>query len=157
MKTTARSLHGEADPNSSSPSEAEDYIKAEKLLLMKAPLPQVVYDPSNLIGSRRWRHSQVLVNHFWSRFIRHYLPILQERHKWQKDAECLKPDQVVLIVDPQLPRALWPVGKVTTTYPGADGRIRTAAVKVKDGMYIQPVARLVLLPMLEDDDKDPHT
>ncbi|XP_025763702.1 uncharacterized protein LOC109202593 [Oreochromis niloticus] len=121
-----------------------------------ASLPQVVYDPSNLIGSRRWRHSQVLVDHFWSRFTRHYLPILQERQKWQKEAECLKPDQVVLIVDPQLPRALWPVGKVTTTYPGADGRIRTAAVKVKDRTYIRPVARLVSLPMLEED-KDPHT
>ncbi|CAI5677208.1 unnamed protein product [Oreochromis niloticus] len=121
-----------------------------------ASLPQVVYDPSNLIGGRRWRHSQVLVDHFWSRFIRHYLPILQERQKWQKDAECLKPDQVVLIVDPQLPRALWPVGKVTTTYPGADGSIRTAAVKVKDRTYIRPVARLASLPMLEDD-KDPRT
>lgn len=100
--------------------------------------------------NRRWRHSQVLADHFWSGFIRHYLPSLQERQKWKKDGKQLEPHQVVLIVDPQLPRALWPVGRVTATYPGADGRIRTAAIKVKDWTYIRPVARLVQLPKFED-------
>lgn len=70
-----------------------------------ASLPQAVYDPSNTLGNRRWWHSQVLVDHFWSRFISHYLPGLQERQKWRKDGKHLEPNQVVLIVDPQLPRA----------------------------------------------------
>ena len=117
-----------------------------------ASLPQVVYDPSNTLGNRRWRHSQVLVDHFWSRFIGHHLPTLQERQKWQKDGKCLMPNQVVLIVDSQLPRASWNVRKVTDTYPGVDGRIRTAAINVKDRTYIRPVARLVQLPKLEDDE-----
>ena len=205
MQTTARSLHGAADSNSDSPSEAADDIKAENLLLRRAQLesfpeevkalisdrplptssrlgslspeydkdagllriggrlrraeqlPQAVYDPSNTLGNRRWRHSQVLVDHFWSRFISHYLPSLQERKKWLKDGKQLEPNQVVLIVDPQLPRALWPVGKVTTTYLGADGRIRTAAIKVKDRTYVRPVARLVQLPKLEDAAEDSVT
>ncbi|XP_030581524.1 uncharacterized protein LOC115779573 [Archocentrus centrarchus] len=136
-----------ADPDPITPS----------ILLMgryDASLPQVMYDQSDLLGKRRWRHSQVLVDHFWSRFISHYLPSLQERQKWLRDGKCLTPNQVVLIVDPQLPRASWPVGKVTTTYPGADGRIRTAAVKVKDRTYIRPVARLVALPKFEDEEDD---
>lgn len=66
----------------------------------------------------------------------------------------LESDQVVLIVDPQLPQALWPVGKVTATYPGADGRIRIAAIKVNDQTYVRPVARLVQLPNLKDDIED---
>ncbi|XP_058508983.1 uncharacterized protein LOC131475122 [Solea solea] len=139
-----------ADPDPITPS----------ILLMgryDASLPQVVYDPSNTLGNRRWRHSQVLVDHFWSRFISHYLPSLQERQKWLKDGKQLEPNQVVLIVDPQLPRALWPVGKVTATYPGADGRIRTAAIKVKDRTYVRPVARLVQLPKLEDSAEVPVT
>lgn len=119
-----------------------------------ASLPHAVYDSSNTLGNRRWRHSQVLVDHFWSGFIRHYLPRLQERQKWQKDGKQLEPDQVVLIVDPQLPRPLWPVGKVTATYPGADGRIWTAAIKVKDRTYVRTVARLVQLPKLEDAAED---
>ena len=35
-----------------------------------------------------------------------------------------------MMVDPYLTRALWPVGRITEVYPGADGRIRTVQVKV---------------------------
>ncbi|KAL0153566.1 hypothetical protein M9458_051180 [Cirrhinus mrigala] len=68
-------------------------------------LPQVLYDSSNLLGTRRWKHSQVLADHFWSRFIHYYLPNLQERQKWRTDGREIGLDQVVLIVDP---RACWP-------------------------------------------------
>ncbi|XP_023253587.1 uncharacterized protein LOC111648064 [Seriola lalandi dorsalis] len=113
-------------------------------------LPQALYDSSGVLGTRRWKHSQVLADNFWSTFIRRYLPSLQGRSKWQTDGQQLAVDQVVLIVDPQLPRALWPVGKVVETYPGADGRIRTATVKIKDRTYVRPVARLIQLPKISD-------
>ena len=129
------------------------------LLLMgrhDSSLPQAIYGPGDL-GRRRWRHSQVLADRFWSSFIRHYLPGLQKRHKWQKDGKALAEDDIVLIVDPQLPRAAWPVGKVTRTYPGEDGRVRTATVQVKDRSYVRPVARLIQLPALEDTDDQEST
>lgn len=116
-------------------------------------LPQALYDSSRILGTRRWRHSQVLADNFWSTFIRRYLPTLQGRPKWRTDGDQLTADQVVLIVDPQLPRALWPVGRVTETYPGADGRIRTASVKVKDKTYVRPVARLIRLPKISDSEE----
>lgn len=91
---------------------------APSILLMgrhDASLPQAVCDPSNTLRNCRWRHSQVLVDHFWSRFISHYLPSLQERQRWLKDGKQPRTKtKVVLIVDPLIPRALWPVGKVTT-------------------------------------------
>lgn len=117
-------------------------------------LPQALYDSSSILGTRRWRHSQVLADNFWSTFIRRYLPSLQGRSKWQTDGGQLAVDQVVLIVDPQLPRGLWPVGKVVKTYPGADGNIRTATVKVKDKTYIRPVTRLIQLPKISDSEDD---
>lgn len=113
-------------------------------------LPQAVYDSTDLLGTRRWRHSQVLADHFWSSFIRHYLPTLQERHKWRKDSKELSVGQVVLIVDQQLPRASWPVGKITQTHPGTDGRVRTVTVQVKKKTYLRPVAKLVPLPSVPD-------
>nr|XP_055033759.1 uncharacterized protein LOC129422083 [Misgurnus anguillicaudatus] len=125
------------------------------LLLMgrrDASLPQVLYDPNNLLGRRRWRHSQVLADCFWAAFIRQYLPGMQGRTKWKTDGIELKVGQVVLVVDPQLPRSLWPVGTVTETLPGADGRIRIARVNVKDKVYTRPVVRLIPLPHLEDND-----
>ncbi|XP_048061180.1 uncharacterized protein LOC125277035 [Megalobrama amblycephala] len=125
------------------------------LLLMgrrDASLPQVLYDSNNLLGRRKWRHSQVLADCFWTAFIRHYLPGLHGRHKWRTDVKELTVGQVVLIVDPQLPRALWPVGTVTEILAGADGRIRIARVRVKEKTYTRPVVRLIPLPHLEDDD-----
>lgn len=139
----------------SSDSSDLDPVTPNLLLMGRhdASLPQAIYDPSAL-GRRRWRHSQALADHFWSSFIRHYLPGLQERSKWRKDGTALSVGQVVLIMDPQLPRASWPVGRITRTYPGPDERIRTASVQVKDRTYVRPVARLIPLPALEDTDND---
>lgn len=125
------------------------------LLLMgrrDASLPQAIYSSSDLLGRRRWRHSQILADHFWVNFIRHYLPSLQPRQKWQKDTANLSTGQIVMIVDPQLPRALWPIGRVAKTFAGVDNRIRTAEVQVKGRTYLRPVARLVKLPSWEDEE-----
>ncbi|XP_053369684.1 uncharacterized protein LOC128543319 [Clarias gariepinus] len=139
-----------ADPDPITPS----------ILLMgrhDSSLPQVMYDSGNLLGTRRWRHSQILADQFWTRFIHYYLPTLQERQKWLKDNSNVRVNQVVLIIDPQLPRALWPVGTVTRTFPGPDGQIRTVEVQVQDRTYVRPVARLVPLPKLVDDDHNSPT
>lgn len=51
-----------------------------KLLLMgrlDSSLPQVVYPESELLSHRRWRHTQVLADQFWRKFIRSYRPTLQ--------------------------------------------------------------------------------
>lgn len=45
------------------------------LLLMgrlNGSLPQVLYQNKELHSSLRWRHSQILTDHFWSSFVRHY-------------------------------------------------------------------------------------
>ncbi len=96
-----------------------------------ASLPQVIYQESEILSRRRWRHSQLLAEHFWRHFLKYYLPDLQARQKWKTEKKTLEIGDVVLIVDPQLPRALWPVGRITQVFPGADGRVRTANVDVK--------------------------
>ncbi|XP_052456318.1 uncharacterized protein LOC128016040 [Carassius gibelio] len=123
------------------------------LLLMgrrDASLPQAVYGPSNLLGRRRYRHSQVIADHFWTQFLRNYLPSLQLRQKWQNITPNLAVDQVVLIADSQLPRAQWPVGKITRVLPSDDGAIRAAEVDIKGNTYIRPVAKLIVLPEMPE-------
>lgn len=124
-------------------------------LLMGRPdssLPQVVYPKSELLSRKRWRHSQVLTDHFWKHYIRHFLPTLQARQKWQTEKDDITVGTIVLIVDQQTPRALWQVGTVTSVIPGADGRVRTAVVQVKGRTYTRPVVRLIKLPALPPDD-----
>ncbi|KAI7790024.1 hypothetical protein IRJ41_019694, partial [Triplophysa rosa] len=77
------------------------------LLLMgqrDSSLPQVAYAPGEM-GRRRWRHCQSIIDQFWTHFTRNYLPTLQTRQKWQRTSDNLEVDSVVLVVDPQLPRA----------------------------------------------------
>ncbi|KAL0171405.1 hypothetical protein M9458_031716, partial [Cirrhinus mrigala] len=109
-----------------------------------ASLPQVIYQESEMLSRRRWRHSQLLAEHFWKHFLKHYLPDLQTRQKWKTEKRTLEIGDVVLIIDPQLPRALWPVGRVTQVFPGADD--------VKGKTYTRIVARLIQLPALPEDD-----
>lgn len=126
-------------------------------LLMGRPdssLPQVVYPESDLLSRKRWRHSQILSDHFWKHFIQDFLPTLQARQKWNKEEENMTVGTVVLIADDQLPRALWRVGTVTSVFPGSDGRVRTASIKVKDHTYTRPVSRLIRLPALPPDTDD---
>ncbi|KAG1926322.1 guanine nucleotide-binding protein G(I)/G(S)/G(O) subunit gamma-2 [Pimephales promelas] len=126
-------------------------------LLMGRPdgsLPQVVYPETELLSRRRWRHSQVLADQFWSRFIREYLPGLQTRQKWHSASPKLLDKAVVMLVDPQLPRALWPIGHVTKIHRSDDGCIRSADVDIKGHVYTRPVARLVMLPALPSGEDD---
>ena len=69
-------------------------------------LPQTVYEESELLSRRRWKHSQILADQFWM----HFIPTLQTRSKLHKDTPALQPDDIVMVMDPLLPRALWPVG-----------------------------------------------
>lgn len=122
-------------------------------LLMGRPdasLPLTIYPQSELVSRRRWRHSQILADQFWKCFLKFYLPGLQNRQKWQKDSVDIQLGTTVLIIDPQLPRALWPVGQVKEIIPGADTKVRIARVKVGDKTYTRPVARLIQLTAIPD-------
>ncbi|KAL7849939.1 hypothetical protein SRHO_G00192880 [Serrasalmus rhombeus] len=131
-------------------------------LLMGRPdgsLLQVVYPESEILSRRRWRHSQILADHFWSRFIRDYLPSLQTRQKWHSSPPELLDNAVVMMVDPQLPRASWLIGRVTQVHRSDDGYIRSADVLINGHTYTRPVARFVMLPALPpgEDDTSPST
>lgn len=52
---------------------------------------------------------------------------------------------VVMLVDPQLPGALWPIGRVVKVYPSADGHVRFAEVKIKYRTYTRPIVQLIVL------------
>lgn len=124
------------------------------LLLMgrrDASLQQAIFANSKLLWRRKWRHSQMLADHFWTRFIRDYLPNLQPRGKWLREVQNLEVGKTVLILDPQLPRASWPTGRVTAVTAGRDGRVRSVDVQVGRQTYTRPVSRLMVLPELAEE------
>jgi hypothetical protein len=48
----------------------------------RQPLPPGVFSKADIYSKRRWRQVQYLVDIFWKRWIREYIPSLQRRQKW---------------------------------------------------------------------------
>ena len=101
--------------------------------------------PRHVSLNERYYYQQELQNHFWARWMREYLPSLTLRQKWTQEMTPLKENDVVLITDDNISRGRWRLGKVTQTYPGADGLIRTVRLQTKEGQVNRPVQRLHLL------------
>jgi hypothetical protein len=94
----------------------------------------------------RYKERQKIIQHFWKRFYREYLPKLIPYTKWleNKDHNLGKED-VVLLYEPNQPRSVWPVGRVIQTFPGKDGIVRVAEVKTPAGLFRRSVGKLYLM------------
>ena len=108
-------------------------------------LPENPPKKADVSLSERYRYRQRLQNHFWSRWLREYLPGLTVRQKWTREEIPLKENDVVLISEDNRPRGKWRIGKVIQTYPGKDDRVRTVKLQTKKGIINRPVQKLHLL------------
>ena len=94
---------------------------------------------------RRWRQVQYLADVFWRRWIRSYLPLLQERQKWTAVRRNFQVGDVVLMVDTSVPRSVWPLARVVDVFPGKDKLVRRVQVQTKNGLYHRPIDKIALL------------
>ncbi|XP_049886664.1 uncharacterized protein LOC126381183 [Pectinophora gossypiella] len=106
--------------------------------------PPGTFDDSDLSNRTQWRASQRLADLFWTRWMREYLPELQNRREPHGEG-TVKMGDVVLITDNTLPRNVWPRGIITATYPGTDNIVRVVDVKTKGGTLRRPVKKLLVL------------
>ena len=68
---------------------------------------------------------------------------LQFFGKWIKEeVRQLEVNDLVWIVDENIKRALYKMGRVLEVYHGSDGRVRSALVKTEDGKLKRPVVKL---------------
>ncbi|XP_043240715.1 uncharacterized protein LOC122391117 [Amphibalanus amphitrite] len=103
------------------------------------------YSDADSFSRRRWRQVQYLAGQFWIRFRDEFLPTLQKRQKWTSASRNVTDGDVVLLVDPDVPRGQWKMGRVVRTIPGKDGLVRKAVVKTGTSSYLRPVHKLVLI------------
>ena len=98
---------------SSDPNDLEALTPNHLLLLKgKSMLPPGIFGKEEVYGRRRWRQIQYLADIFWKRWLREYLPLLQERQKWLYPQRNFQVGDIVLLVEPTLPRNSWRMGKV---------------------------------------------
>ena len=117
------------------------------LLLRSEPVvPPGSFAKNDTYGQRRWRQVQYLADIFWRRWIREYLPMLQERQIWNKTRENIAVDDVVLVVDEKTPRGSWPLERVLEVHTNRkDGFVRSLKVKTGTTVLIRPISKIVLL------------
>ena len=130
--------------SSDDPSDAEALAPNHLLLLRPgSKLPPSVFVKEDSYSRRRWRQVQYLANTFWRRWIREYMPQLQERQKWFYPSRNIAVNDIALVVDDRVPRSSWPLGRVTSVRKSSkDERVMS-----------HPVDKIVLLEsveMLED-------
>ena len=137
--------------SSDDPSDAEALTPNHLLLLRSGPkLPPGVFTKEDTYSRRRWRQVQYLADVFWRRWIREYLPQLQERQKWVYPSRNFAVDDIVLVVDDRVPRSSWPLGRITSVCKNStDGRVRSVTVKTRTSLYDRPVDKVVLLETVE--------
>ncbi|XP_070570536.1 uncharacterized protein [Ptychodera flava] len=115
------------------------------MLKPKQALPPGLFQKNDNYVRRRWRQVQYLADIFWKRWMKEYLPLLQERQKWLEIRRNLNVGDVVLIVDNTAPRNSWSMGRITEVMKDKKGLVRFAEVKTRTTTLRRPVDKLCVL------------
>jgi len=132
-------------PISDDPNDLEA-LTPNHLLLLRPGLcsPLGEFSAKNTYR-RRWQHVQYLSDQFWKRWIKEYLPTLQLRRKWLKSHRNVRVGDTVLVAQESMPRRNWPLGRITATFFGRDGLVRSAELKTANSYLTRLVNKLCLL------------
>jgi hypothetical protein len=117
------------------------------LLLLKGQpiLPPNLSEDTDQYLRRRWKQVQYLADIFWRRWIREYLPQLQERQKWIYPQRNVQVGDIILVVDDTLPRSTWRMGRVVETLPDKKGYVRQVKIKTQASTILRPISKVCLL------------
>jgi len=94
---------------------------------------------------QRWRQANELADLFWRRWVKEYMPIITTRSKWFPKRHPLTVGDVVIVVDENLPRNLWPKGRITEIVTAKDGQVRSATIKTQHGIMVRPATKTAVL------------
>ena len=93
------------------------------------PLPEEPEEP-NLTLTNRWKLCKAMVQEFWDLWQKQYFQTLQRHQKWHKTLPNIKVGDIVMILEESKLQNRWKTGIVEAVYPGEDGLVRTADVRM---------------------------
>lgn len=132
-----------SDPSDNSALTPGHFIIGDAIL---SP-PEVTSELSNINHSTRWQFVQKMRNDFWKRWQREYISRLQQRPKWATQTANINKNDMVLIMEDNLPPTRWLLGRVIETHPGKDGLVRVVTIRCKNSTIKRPINKLALLPI----------
>ena len=48
----------------------------------------------------------------------------------------------MLVTEPNQSRGVWPLGRIVSTHPGQDGKVRAVTIHTQFGKYKRPMSKL---------------
>ena len=88
------------------------------------------FTEKELNSKRKWKVTQALLEIFWKRFLKEYVPSLTVSTKWNKLHRNYKANDLVLIQTENTSRAFWPLARTIETYVSIDGNVRSVKLKL---------------------------
>ena len=133
-------------------------MSGRRLLSLPDVTPSRVDNPVSTRESvtKRARYLQRLMDHFWNRWRREYVPALRESHrlKGESTGQTVQLGDIVNVHDESLPRAQWRMGVVCELIKGADKKTRGAVVRTVDKERVsflrRPLQRLFPLEVQDE-------
>ena len=110
-------------------------------------MPPGSFSKQDQYSQCRWRQVQYLADVFWRCRLREYLLMLQKHHKWFSFSRDLKEDDLVLIIDEDIPQSQWRLGHVVLVHKAKDGHVRSAVIKTRSGHLTRPISKLFIVRM----------
>lgn len=98
--------------------------------IVATPEPSLMNLPTNRI--KEWQLVQRWTEEIWQRWVKEYLHTLQQRNKWRKAEENIKVNDVVAIMQENLPPTQWCIGRVSEVHKGEDGLVRVVTTQHYD-------------------------
>lgn len=133
------------------PNDLEALTPNHLLLLKSKPaLPPGVFQKEDIYVCRRWKQVQYMSDLFWKRWVKEYLPQLQECQKWQSTGQNFMPGDVVIIVDDSAPRNSWLTGRIVRADPDRGGLVRRVHIKTRSSYLDRPITKVCLLQEAEE-------
>ena len=115
-------------------------------------LPYLPCEEEFVDHRKLFRQTQAYADLIWDMFRKEYLPTLNSRKKWQNTTDrSLQQGDLVWLVEDSDKRGYYDLCRITETFEGSDGVIRSATIRTKDGYYKRPVVKLPPVLSMDED------
>lgn len=138
---------------SDDPADLEALTPAH--FLIGGPIKLPIAEESDIppaTAKRLLKAIQAQTQAFWESWSEDCLHAMMNRPKWREAQNNLKPGQLVLIKNENLPPTFWAMGRILEVVKAKDGKVRSVKLKLKDSILYRSVRKLCVLPT--DDDLD---
>lgn len=131
--------------------ESEALTPNHFLLLSSSGAVQPAVRPTDEGAALRtnWKHIQVMLDRFWNRWLREYLPVIARQPKWFKKVIPINVGDLVIVVN-EGTRNSWTRGRIIQVYPGRDGQVRRADIQTAAGVMRRPATKIAVLDVARE-------